>query len=1082
MRNFFTIKKIKIHLLAFVLLLIATTSKAQFIERWSNVIPSHGSFAFTKHAVLISSDGNIVASGENKIVKYNPSGSIIWAIDVAPGLFSIGLAMAADQAGNIYAIARSFIDNKTAEGDFFIAKYNSDGKELWSRFYDGPSGLGDVGVGIGIDQFGNVYITGNTLIGPNATNSDQRIHTAKFNTDGLLQWAATFNDIASSKGNAMVVDFFTGDVYVAGFSDVPNDGDDVHEHDFTTIKYNTDGVQQWVNLYNGSFHRDDEAQAIAVDADGNVLVTGFSGETLDGHQTRVFATFKFDRISGSQIWNKKFGSGQSEGGGVFDCLANAIVVDGDDNVIVTGNTFGIDAWATIKYRKTDGKALWDKGAFDFDFRFDEALAVAVDKTNNVYVTGFTSPSSERQDIFTIKYRSSDGNEIGSARFDNGSKASGSDIAIDASGNAYVTGLSSTTMITVSYGVCAIICPKNITTNNEPGKCGAIVKFEATTTGDCGPLVFLDGASTVSSGDFFAVGAHTILVKSPSTGETCSFTLTVVDNENPIITQCAAPLTVSCAANVPLADITLIKATDNCGVVTIAHVGDVISNQTCANRFTLTRTYKVTDAHGNTATCSQVITVNDTEAPRITDFSLSKESLFPPNHSMQDITLNYQVFDNCVSSPPVKITITSNEPVNGTGDGDTDPDWIVKDDHHIQLRAERSALGNGRIYTITVTADDGCNPAVSVTKQVFAAHNITGPQTGNPFRIGSNVSLNGVFWDKPGNTHTAKWLLDGSAISNGVVVEPSGNQNGKVSGSYKFNSAGVYKMQMNVTDQSGVTSYANTNGDLEAIVVIYDPNGGNVYGGGWYNSPAGALAGKLSVTGKASYGFAVNYKNAAKPQGETQFEFKVGSFEFNAVNFDYLVVNGATAQFKGTGKIIGGQSGIGFIMSVTDGVLDGSNEDKIRMKIYNRNTGAVIYDSQPGASDAALPATAVGTNSVIVIQGNSINATVTNAKQESLSEDKAIVDSLEGQTISDGLTVNAYPNPTKNYFTISVNSNNKEEIMMQVFDQNGHTMEIRRNMIPGLVTRFGDKYRTGAYYARITQGKEHREIKLIKVTD
>ena len=138
--------------------------------------------------------------------------------------------------------------------------------------------------------------------------------------------------------------------------------------------------------------------------------------------------------------------------------------------------------------------------------------------------------------------------------------------------------------------------------------------------------------------------------------------------------------------------------------------------------------------------------------------------------MQDITLNYQVFDNCVSNPPVKITITSNEPVNGTGDGDTDPDWIVKDDHHIQLRAERSALGNGRIYTITVTADDGCNPAVSVTKQVFVAHNITGPQTGNPFRIGSTVSLSGVFWDKPGNKHTAKWLLDGSVASNGTVVE------------------------------------------------------------------------------------------------------------------------------------------------------------------------------------------------------------------------------------------------------------------------------------------------------------------------
>ncbi|MGZ4097117.1 MAG: T9SS type A sorting domain-containing protein, partial [Bacteroidia bacterium] len=274
-------------------------------------------------------------------------------------------------------------------------------------------------------------------------------------------------------------------------------------------------------------------------------------------------------------------------------------------------------------------------------------------------------------------------------------------------------------------------------------------------------------------------------------------------------------------------------------------------------------------------------------------------------------------------------------------------------------------------------------------------------------------------------------------------------------------------------QTGATSYANTNGDLEEIVVIYDPNGGYAYGGGYYNSPAGALKSNPAATGKASYGFAVNYKNAAKPQGETQFEFKSGSFEFNAVNFDYLAVNGAVAQFKGTGKITGGQSGIGFIMTVTDGALDGSNVDKIRMKIYNKNTGAVIYDNQPGASDAAFPATAVGANSVIVIQGNTINALVANTRQESLSEDKAIVNGLE---------VSASPNPTNNYFTISVNSNNKEEIMLQVFNQNGQTMDTRRNIIPGSAIRFGDKYIPGAYYVRIMQGKEHKEIKLIKITD
>jgi hypothetical protein len=1086
MKKIFTKKKTRLSPLIFFALLISGISNAQFVERWSNIISSPGSFSTVKNAVLTTVDGNVLASGTNKIVKYSSAGKIIWATDVP--VDSRGLAMAQDQAGNIYVAAVNFINVLTVEGDFFIAKYNSDGQQLWSRVYDGPSHLEDVAAGLGIDQFGNVYVAGTTLEGSGVFNARERIHTVKFNSDGVLQWAKTFSTGSLSEASAVAVDFFTGDVYVAGRTSIPKDGDEQHLDDFTTVKYNTNGEEQWVSLYNGSLHEDDGATAITVDLDGNVLVTGFSTEKINSDffaGTTVINTFKYDRATGGEIWHKRFGRDQpdSDGGSFFEGRASAIAADADGDVIVIGSTFSA-RWHTIKYRKSDGKVVWTKNFDNPDFADDDNVtgrdvpsAIAFDQQKNVYVTGFslfreTNNRVRNDDIVTIKYRSSDGNELGSAHFDNGNNEFGSDIAVDTRGNAYVTGGGGTNFMTVSYGRCAIICPENITVNNEPGKCSANVNFEATTTGNCGPLVFLEGQDTVKSGAAFSVGQHNIVVISPSTDEICNFTITVVDNEKPVITQCAADLTVSCAANVPSPDISLVKATDNCGSVTISHVGDVISNQTCANRFTLTRTYLATDSHGNTATCSQVITVNDIVPPQINNFSLSKESLFPPNHTMQDITLSYDVVDNCVGNPPVKITITSNEPVNGVGDGDTDPDWIVIDAHHIQLRAERSALGNGRIYTITVTADDGCNPAVSVVKQVIVAHNITAPNSGNPFKIGSTVNFAGVFWDKPGTTHTSKWLLDSSTAVTGNIAEPSGIQNGKAAGSYKFTTAGVYKLQMNIVDQKGNTSYANTNGDLDAMVVIYDPNGGNVYGGGWFNSPAGALSGNPAATGKASYGFTVNYKNIVKPRGETQFGFRNGSFEFNAVNFDYLVINGAMAQFKGTGKITGGQSGIGFILTVIDGALDGTGVDKIRMKIFNRNTGAVIYDNQPGASDAALPATAVGANSVVVIQDNAVSSSPVVSSQGPLQEEKT----------ADGLKINAYPNPAKNFFTLSVSSNASEKIMMQVFDQHGRSIETRQNIIPGSVVRLGDNYRAGTYFVRIIQGEEHKEIKLIKIAD
>ncbi|MES1215635.1 MAG: hypothetical protein ABUT20_08960, partial [Bacteroidota bacterium] len=376
-----------------------------------------------------------------------------------------------------------------------------------------------------------------------------------------------------------------------------------------------------------------------------------------------------------------------------------------------------------------------------------------------------------------------------------------------------------------------------------------------------------------------------------------------------------------------------------------------------------------------------------------------------------------------------LTVSSNEPINGVADGDTDPDWIVVDDHHVQLRAERSAKGDGRIYTITITAADGSGNSAVKTVQVRVPHNIKNPNSGQAFKLGSTVSFEGEFWDKPGNKHTAKWLIDDATSVKATVTEPSGSKNGKITGSYKFTTAGVYKLQMNITDQNNLTTYSSTSGDLEAIVVIYDPNGGYAYGGGYYNSPAGALRSNPSATGKASYGFAMNYfKNATSPKGETQFEFKVGTFEFNALNFEYLVISNSMSQFKGTGKITGGQSGVGFTMTVIDGQLDGSGIDKIRMKIYNKNNGSIIYDNQPGASDAANPTAAVGLNSTIVIQ----NTSKTIAQKAAISEEVELVKGLE---------VKATPNPTNTNFNVYVRSNNlKDRVTMQVVDMYGRIVE------------------------------------------
>jgi hypothetical protein len=97
---------------------------------------------------------------------------------------------------------------------------------------------------------------------------------------------------------------------------------------------------------------------------------------------------------------------------------------------------------------------------------------------------------------------------------------------------------------------------------------------------------------------------------------CAQIITVNDQTPPTIT-CPANITVSCASEVPAPNPGSVTTSDNCsGTIVVTHVGDVITNQTCANRFTLTRTYHAADACGNSATCAQIITVNDLTAPVI----------------------------------------------------------------------------------------------------------------------------------------------------------------------------------------------------------------------------------------------------------------------------------------------------------------------------------------------------------------------------------------------------------------------------------------------------------------------------------
>jgi hypothetical protein len=109
--------------------------------------------------------------------------------------------------------------------------------------------------------------------------------------------------------------------------------------------------------------------------------------------------------------------------------------------------------------------------------------------------------------------------------------------------------------------------------------------------------------------------------------------------------------------------------------------------------------------------------NDTQPPSVSAPNASPNSLWPPNHTMRSVTVGYNAEDNCGSVNCVIGGVTSNEPVNGTGDGDTAPDWVIVDSHHVQLRAERAGAGAGRVYTITVACTDSADNTTTKTVSV-----------------------------------------------------------------------------------------------------------------------------------------------------------------------------------------------------------------------------------------------------------------------------------------------------------------------------------------------------------------------------
>ena len=308
-----------------------------------------------------------------------------------------------------------------------VVKYDPAGKQLWQVRYNDSQNSFDSVEAMAVDASGNIYVTGESYTG----SVGYDYVTIKYGPDGTRKWIASYNGPANADdlADALTLDD-SGNVYVTGTSV----GIDTY-YDYATVKYGPNGNQLWAARYSGPGFGSDHPYALTVDSAGNVYVTGASN-TEDGFSD--YATVKYD-AAGNQLWAARYDGPANN----YD-YAQAVALDNSGNVYVTGYSYDAAAdfdYATIKYNPA-GSQLWAKrynGPANYS---DYAVGLAVDNSNNIYVTGYSSGNNTGFDYATVKYDSA-GNPLWVSRYDGPAQGAdyASSLALDDSGNVYVTGSS-----------------------------------------------------------------------------------------------------------------------------------------------------------------------------------------------------------------------------------------------------------------------------------------------------------------------------------------------------------------------------------------------------------------------------------------------------------------------------------------------------------------------------------------------------------------------------------------------------------------------------------------------------------------
>jgi hypothetical protein len=338
--------------LVIFLLLPALTRGETAVQAWVQRYNGPGSIGGQAAALAVDSGNNVIVAGSSvgsggawnyATIKYSSVGLPLWTnLYHGSGVGNDGAtAVAVDGSSNVIVTGHAF--GTAGYPDYATIKYSGEGVPLWTNLYHGPGSGWDTAKAVGVDGSSNVIVTGTS----GGSGGDSGYLTIKYSSEGVPLWTNRYDGPGNMNDSpyAMAVDG-SNSVVVTGYSI-----SSASSADYATVKYSSAGVPLWTNLYDGPGHATDIATSVSVDGSNNVIVTGFSigsGSTFD------YATIKYSS-AGLPLWTNRY-----NGPGNGNDYANALAVDGNNDVIVTGhstnNASGYDC-TTIKYSSA-GVPLW----------------------------------------------------------------------------------------------------------------------------------------------------------------------------------------------------------------------------------------------------------------------------------------------------------------------------------------------------------------------------------------------------------------------------------------------------------------------------------------------------------------------------------------------------------------------------------------------------------------------------------------------------------------------------------------------------------------------------------------------------